>query len=113
MTGDEGTVWLSAEYDDGEWELGVYQEVEDLEFDGDPPRTIEYMGESYKLSERGQARVTTHGSTGKRTSGSCMYFDYEGPGRSAMSIEKWGMNYEVYVGSAAGLEKFDLTRPSE
>lgn len=88
--------WLAVEEDD-KVEVSMWEEI-DMDLSGDPPKTIEYDGERFKQVEKGHAKVTQTGKTGRRAGMSCDYFEYEGSSERYLSVERWGMETEVSIG---------------
>jgi hypothetical protein len=91
--------WLEVEDDDELW-IALYKEVDDLRITGPrPPERLVYQGETYELEEQGYATMRKEGEVGRRALPECRYYDYEGPGDHVLSIEQWGENFEVSVGT--------------
>ena len=99
--------YLSVE-DDDTLEVSLWEEV-DLRITGErPAETLELEGKSYRCSERGQARVTREGATGRKEGMSCRYWDYEGPGEDLLSVERWGGDWEVSKGHPLREGSYDI-----
>jgi len=96
VDGDE-IVWLSAE-DDDKLEVSLWNEVEDLYLTEPIPEFVEYMGQRFRMTERGNARVNQQGRTGRKSGLNMQYFEYEGSGDEMLSVEKWGGDIEVSMG---------------
>jgi len=92
--------WLEVEEDDELW-VALYKEVENFRVPGPPPpEVIEFQGDTYELEEQGYAVMRKEGDVGRRLLPECRYYDYEGPGDKVLSIEQWGENLEVSVGTS-------------
>ncbi len=90
--------WLVVEEED-ELELSLYKEVHDLHITSDPGEFIEYQGVRFVLDEQGLAIMRREGRTGSREGRECRYWDYTTEDESMLlSVEKWGMSYEVSIG---------------
>lgn len=95
--GDE-VQWLSVEEDD-RLEVSMWEEVDDLHVSNPPPEFLEYRGQRFRMTERGEARVNKQGSTGQRKNGlNVKYYEYEGDGEEMISVELWGGEVDVSVG---------------
>lgn len=90
--------WMEVDEEAGEWEVALYQEVDDLKISGKPPEQLDYHGERYSLAEKGHATMSREGDVGFKTLPQCRYFDYEGPEEKVISVEQWGQTYEVCAG---------------
>ena len=95
VDGDE-IRWLSVE-DDDELEVALWEEI-DYPLSADPPETIEWEGVSYRAVEKGKARVTRDGKSGRKEGMSCRYWDYEGAGGEMLAVESWSGDFEVSLG---------------
>ena len=89
--------WLTVEWDD-ELEVSLWDEV-DLKVSADPGDTLEWQGDTYTLDEEGSAGVTQTGSTGRRRGVRVVFYEYEGPNDRYLTVEKWGKDIEVSVGT--------------
>ncbi len=88
--------WLSVEIDD-QLEVGIWEEI-DLAVPANPPEFLEYQGEQFRMVERGSARVTQTGTTGRRQGMHADFYEYEGSGERSISVEVWGSEVEVSIG---------------
>ena len=89
--------WLAVEQDDF-LEVTMWEPVHDLPLRAPLPEHVEYHGERYRMTERGQARVNQQGRTGNRTGMQMEYYEYESPSESYLSVEKWGAQIEASIG---------------
>ncbi|MEM1349973.1 MAG: DUF4178 domain-containing protein, partial [Myxococcota bacterium] len=62
------------------------------------PEFVEYLGQRFRMTERGSARVNQQGHTGRKSGLNMQYFEYEGSGDEMLSVEKWGGDIEVSLG---------------
>ena len=109
----EDVRWLSVEEDD-KLEVSLWEEI-DKPFGGDPPEFVEVRGIRFRMVEKGKARVTQEGETGKRQGLSVRYYDYESDGDEMLSVETWGSDTEVSFGyeiDPYGLDIFPGTEVS-
>ncbi|MEM9804288.1 MAG: DUF4178 domain-containing protein [Cyanobacteria bacterium P01_D01_bin.56] len=93
-------VWLSVEEDD--WlEVALMEPTKALTISTpEPPKEIEFQGETYHCTESGTAQMTRIRASQRPTVEQCRFFDYEGPGEKLLSIENWSGDFEVTVGRA-------------
>lgn len=104
----EEVVWLSAE-DDDRLELAFSRELDDFTLDAPPGPSLTYQGVSYKLREKGRARMTSEGKTGKKSDAICTYFDYVAPGaKQSLSVEQWGQSFDVYLQTPVRESELDI-----
>jgi hypothetical protein len=92
----EDVRWLSVE-DDDKLEVSLWEEIS-CPILGEPPEFIEAEGIKFHMVERGEARVTQQGQTGRKQGLSVDYFDYESNGEEMLSVERWGSEIEVSMG---------------
>jgi len=105
---DGGDVrWLGVE-DDDELEVAMWQEIDLHVGEGGPPETLEWEGQSYRCVERGEARVTRDGKTGRKEGLSCRYWDYESSGDAMLCVERWGRSWEVSAGEPLSEGSYDI-----
>ncbi|HET7658009.1 MAG TPA: DUF4178 domain-containing protein [Bacillales bacterium] len=97
LAGDHGSRWLSSEMDD-ELELAIYEKIP-LKVSEPIPKTIEWEGVRYELSEKGTARVQGEGRSQNGSGTDVHYFDYsDETEEKLLSVEIWGGDIEVSVG---------------
>ncbi|MFZ5818102.1 MAG: DUF4178 domain-containing protein [Bacillota bacterium] len=93
-------LWLAVEQDDA-LEVGLYEEVDDLDLGGRPPRQIEYRGRTYRLEEHSDAVIVqAEGQVGARVGARLDYWDYAASDEEFLSVERWSGEYEVSLGHA-------------
>ncbi|GAA0484241.1 hypothetical protein GCM10008986_06840 [Salinibacillus aidingensis] len=91
------SIWLSAEMDD-ELEVGIYKKIQ-LPVTEPFPKTLEYEGTTYYLSEDGQAQVTGFGRSEPLSGRQVHYGDYiDDEEENFLSVENWGPEIEVSAG---------------
>jgi hypothetical protein len=91
-------LWLGVEEDDG-LSLSMWKEVSGMMLDSPPPKVIEYDGETFEMEERGQASAQSIGRTGRPVDSPVTFYDYESPSGRYLSVEDWGGDIEVSIGS--------------
>ncbi|MCA9522413.1 MAG: DUF4178 domain-containing protein [Myxococcales bacterium] len=107
VDGDD-VVWLSAEEDD-QLELAMSREIDDLMLEAPPGANLTYNGVSYRQREKGRARVTREGQTGKKSEAVCTYFEYVAGGdKPSLSIEQWGQSFDAYLQTAIRESELDI-----
>ncbi|SDJ65868.1 DUF4178 domain-containing protein [Salimicrobium halophilum] len=99
------TKWLSAEMDD-ELELGMYEKVQ-LPVNKPYPADVDYEGQTFHKEEEGEAKVLGEGRSSNLQGSTVRYADYlSDDGELMLSMEAWGSEIEVSVGSS--LEEYEL-----
>ena len=105
---DGGDVrWLTVEEDD-ELEVSLWEEIDLHVGGGGPDEHLEWEGERYRCVERGQARVSRDGRTGRKEGMSCRYWDYESSGETMLCVELWGNAWEVSQGEPLREGSWDI-----
>ena len=99
--------WLSAEEDDG-LEISIWEDILDLQVSEPVPEKLDYQGETYRMFERGQARVNQQGRTGNKTGMQVKYWEFKAPSGSMLSVEKWGGAIEVSEGKVIKPIELDI-----
>lgn len=98
----ENKVWLSAEDDDGEIDLSVYDEIRNktgISTGEEFPEEIQHDGETFYLEEKGTAGlkvITEHSTKNLKV----RYADYESDSERYLSIEDSGDEVEVSIGKS-------------
>ena len=91
-------IWLCVE-DDDDLEVSLWTQVEDCPIPEEVPEVVEYQGKRFQLIERGTAKASQLGETGRKSGKKVRYFDYNCPGEEGrLSIEIWRGEVEVYTG---------------
>lgn len=99
------SVWLSVEMDE-ELELGIYRKV-NLQVDEPYPKTLIYEGRTYYLDEEGKAEVSGEGRSQNINGRTTHYGDYINDEEDQyLSVEKWGSEVEVSIGSE--IEEYEI-----
>ena len=99
--------WLSVE-DDDSLEVSLWEEVKDVPVSQPFPETVDYRGQTFRMQERGKARVNQKGRTGNKTGLQVEYYEYESREGEKMSIEKWGPEVEVSIGRDIRPDDLDI-----
>ena len=97
--GPGGDRWLSVT-DDDRLEIAWYEVLPagTVDVPAEAPTTLTVGDISFRLDEKGSARVRKRDAMGTRDMGSCRYADYTGPDRARLAVEWWGESVEVAVG---------------
>ncbi|TXD33772.1 DUF4178 domain-containing protein [Lujinxingia vulgaris] len=105
--GDDAHIWLSVE-DDDELEVALYRPA-DLTLNEEPPEEIEYLGQLFRLTEKGTSDAKISRESGSETRTTAYSWDYEGEGGKRLSVQRWGESeYEVMVGEPVNAASLDL-----
>lgn len=88
--------WISAEIDDGEIWVALYQQVEDLDIKIPPPKEIKYKEEIYTLDDKGKTVGVMKSKQGNQNL-QCKYYDYEA-GNKLLCIEDYNGEIEISIG---------------
>src|SRR5690554_3910301 len=106
-SGNDACIWLSVE-DDDELEVALYRPV-DLPIHADPPEELEYLGQRFRLSEKGSCDAKISRETGSETRTTAYSWDYDGSAGERLSVQRWGdSEYEVMVGQPINSGSLDL-----
>ncbi|PKK92285.1 MAG: hypothetical protein CVV64_02400 [Candidatus Wallbacteria bacterium HGW-Wallbacteria-1] len=87
VDGDD-ELWLGAD-DDGMIWMGIFRDIK-LHVEEPVGRQIEYEGSVFELEEKGRARATISGETGKKTGFRMKYWDFCDDDDRMISLEQWG-----------------------
>lgn len=87
-------VWLTVE-DDDQLSVSLSTEAE-FAVTTTPGRSLDVDGVTYQLAEKGRARMTRQGETGKKGAEVCTYYEYRASGNRQLSVEQWGQSFEVF-----------------
>jgi hypothetical protein len=100
--------WLSAE-DDGMISLVLYSDIK-LKVSDPVPSEIEYQGIEFEIDEKGHAKATVEGETGRKKGLKVKYWDYcDDEDKNFLSIEKWGGHESLDVSFGHSIDFEDLT----
>ena len=99
--------YLLVEVDDV-LEVSLWQEIDLHVSGGQPDEHVEWEGQRFRCVERGEARVSREGQTGRKDGLSCRYWDYEGSGDDMLSIEQWGGSWEASIGQPLRDGSYDI-----
>lgn len=89
--------WLSVEEDD-RVEVALLEPTNQLDISEEPPKQLNFAGETFRCVDSGTARMTRKGTIKKPVASRCKYFDYEGSNNKLLSVEIWDGEVEVTVG---------------
>ncbi len=89
--------WLSVEEDDLV-KVAFLEPNNQLDVRANPPKTLNFAGETYTCVDSGTAKMTRQGTIVRRNAQNCQYFDYESENGKVLSIEFWDGEIEVTVG---------------
>ncbi len=103
VEGDE-VKWLGVEEDDG-LELTFWEKVK-MRIPKPVPDVLNYEGEEFELEEHGHAKATLTEESGNARIVDVEYWDFEGKDENLLSVERWGEEYEVSVGSS--IDDYDI-----
>lgn len=84
-------VVVSVEYDDGEWEVVLYESFpgpDELPGASTLPEQLSWQGKLFRREEKGRCVMRLVSAPGEDLA--CTYADYLGPGGAALSIELFG-----------------------
>lgn len=107
LTDSPNVKWLAVEEDD-ELEVSLWEEVEDLRLSEPMPEFVEYRGQRYRMTERGEARVNQEGRTKNKTGLGMTYWQYEADDDTMLSVEKWASDIEISIGRELRPESLDV-----
>lgn len=100
--------WLSAE-DDGMVSLVLYSDVK-LKLSDPVPGEIEFQGYEFEIDEKGYAKATIEGETGRKKGMKVKYWDYCNDDDTCfLSVEKWGGHESFDVSMGKSIDFDDLT----
>ena len=108
MQGDTGKCWLAVENDD-ELVLQICEAVE-VNFNGEPPPTLEHDGATYKRTNTGKAdAVLKKEQQDAPTRAQIDFWNYEGPHDQTLEVIKWAEgDFEVSLCKEISETTFDL-----
>jgi len=81
-------LWLAAD-DDGMIWMGIFRDIK-LDIEEPVGRRIEYEGRVFDLEEKGRARATISGETGRKSGYRVKYWDFCDENDEMISLEQWG-----------------------
>ncbi|MDX6682613.1 MAG: hypothetical protein QOG94_2652 [Solirubrobacteraceae bacterium] len=101
------SLWLSVEDDEG-LEIVVWKRLKGAALEPGPG-TLEHVGVTYELDERGRANFTSEGTTGAPGGGKAEFVDYESGGRR-LSFERYGDDggWEISAGHVISEHVLDI-----
>ena len=101
------SLWLSVEDDEG-LEIVIWKRLKGAALEPGPG-TLEHVGVTYELDERGQANFTSEGTTGAPGGGKAEFVDYESGGRR-LSFERYGDDggWEISAGHVISEHVLDI-----
>ena len=108
MQGDAGKCWLAVENDD-ELVLQICEAV-DLNFEREPPATIEHDGATYQKTNAGKAdAVLKKEDQEAPTRAKIEFWNYEGPDDQTLEVIKWAEgDFEASLCKQISETTFDL-----
>lgn len=89
--------WLSVEEDDVVT-VAFLEPNNTLDVPKNPPKQLNFAGETYTCIDAGIAQMTRQGTIARRKAETCQYFDYKSGSEKVLSIEFWDGDIEVTVG---------------
>ena len=101
------SLWLSVEDDEG-LEIVVWERAKGAALEPGPA-TLEHVGVTYELDERGHASFTSEGVTGAPGGGKAEFVDYAS-GRRRLAFERYGddSGWEISLGEVISEHALDI-----